>query len=85
MREHLSRATPVIGMATTLHSIAAGNITPSFRVMSGGLLRPVYFYMVDISEFSANKLGDRGSLTAKSIITNVQDFIVHMSKNLTPG
>jgi hypothetical protein len=84
MREHLSKATTVIGMATTLHSIAAGNITPSFRVMSDGLVRPVYFYMVDISEFSANKLGDRGSLSAKSIITNVQDFIVHTSKNLAP-
>jgi hypothetical protein len=84
MREHLSKATTVIGMATTLHYIAAGNITPSFRVMKDGLVRPVYCYMVDISEFCANKLGDRGSLSAKSISTNVQDFIVHTSKNLAP-
>ena len=82
MREHISRVTTLIGMATTLHSIAAGNIAPSFRVMPNGLIRPVYFYMVDISEFSANKLSDRGSLLAKSIITNVQDFIVHTCKNL---
>ena len=85
MREHISKATTLIGMATTLHSIAAGNITPSFRVMPSGLIRPVYFYLVDISEFNANKLSDRGSLLAKSIITNVQDFIVHTSKNLIPG
>ena len=85
MREHISKATTLIGMATTLHSIAAGNIAPSFRVMSGGLIRPVYFYLVDISEFTANKLNDRGSLSAKSIITNVQDFIVHTSKNLISG
>jgi len=82
MREHLSKATTIIGMATTLHSIAAGNMTPSFRVMDDETVRQVYFYMVDISEFAANKLGDRGSLSARSIITNMQDFVVQTSKNL---
>ena len=82
MRAQLSQATTVIAMATALHTIAAGNITPMFRVLPGGEVRPVYFYTVDISEFAANKLADRGSLTAKSIITNVQDFIVHLGKNL---
>ena len=84
MREHISQATTLICMATTLHSIAAGNITPSFRVMPDGAIRQIYFYMVDISEFTANKLGDRGSLTARSIITNVQDFIVNTSRGLIP-
>jgi len=82
MREHLSRATAIIAMATTLHTIAAGNITPMFHVQEDGTVRPVYFYTVDISEFSANKLADRGSLSARSIITNVQDFIVQLSKAL---
>ena len=82
MREHISKATTLICMATTLHSIAAGNITPSFRVMPNGQIRQIYFYMVDISEFAANKLGDRGSLSAKSIITNVQDFVVQISRSL---
>jgi len=84
MREHISKATTLICVATTLHSIAAGNIAPSYRVMDDGTIRQVYFYMVDISEFSANKLSDRGSLSARSIITNVQDFLVHTSKNLVP-
>ncbi|MCL1846860.1 MAG: hypothetical protein FWF91_02695 [Coriobacteriia bacterium] len=84
MREQLSKATTLICMATALHSIAAGNITPSFRVMPDGKIRQVYFYLVDISEFTANKLGDRGSLSAKSIITNVQDFIVNTSRGLIP-
>ena len=84
MREQLSKATTLICMATALHSIAAGNITPSFRVMPDGRIRQVYFYLVDISEFTANKLGDRGSLSAKSIITNVQDFIVNTSRGLIP-
>jgi lysine-ketoglutarate reductase/saccharopine dehydrogenase-like protein (TIGR00300 family) len=85
MRKHISKATTIICMATTLHAIAAGNIAPSFRVMPDGKIRQVYFYMVDISEFAANKLGDRGSLSAKSIITNTQDFIVHIYKNLICG
>ena len=82
MRGHIRKATTIICMAITLHSIAAGNIAPSFRMLPDGTVRQVYFYLVDISEFSANKLGDRGSLSAKSIITNVQDFIVHTCNNL---
>lgn len=84
MRAHISQATTLICMATALHSIAAGNIAPSYRVMPDGTIRQVYFYMIDISEFAANKLNDRGSLSARSIITNVQDFLVHTSKNLVP-
>ena len=72
----------MICMATTLHSIATGNMTPSFRVLADGTVRQVYFYSVDVSEFAVNKLGDRGSLSAKSIVTNVQDFVVNVSKGL---
>jgi lysine-ketoglutarate reductase/saccharopine dehydrogenase-like protein (TIGR00300 family) len=82
MRECVKKATTVICMATTLHSIATGNMTPSFRVMPDGTIRQIYFYSVDISEFAVNKLGDRGSLSAKSIVTNVQDFVVNVSKGL---
>ncbi|WP_125142826.1 hypothetical protein [Clostridium transplantifaecale] len=82
MRKCISQATTVICMATTLHSVATGNMTPSFRVMSDGTIRQVYFYTVDISEFAVNKLGDRGSLSAKGIVTNVQDFVVNVSKGL---
>ena len=81
-RECIRKATTVICMATTLHSIATGNMTPSFRVMPDGTVRQVYFYSVDVSEFAVNKLGDRGSLSAKSIVTNVQDFVVNVSKGL---
>ena len=82
MRKCISKATTVICMATTLHSVATGNMTPSFRVMPDGTIRQVYFYTVDISEFAVNKLGDRGSLSAKGIVTNVQDFVVNVSKGL---
>lgn len=82
MRACLRKATTVICMATTLHSIATGNMTPSFRVLPDQTIRPVYFYSVDISEFAVNKLSDRGSLSAKSIVTNAQDFVVNIRKGL---
>jgi len=82
MRVELSKATTIIAMASTLHTIAAGNISPMYIVKDDGAVRPVYFYTIDISEFSANKLADRGSLSAKSIITNAQDFVVHLGKML---
>lgn len=78
MRDCVRKATTVICMASTLHTIATGNMVPSFRVMADGTIREIYFYSVDISEFAVNKLGDRGSLSAKSIVTNVQDFVVNV-------
>ena len=82
MRACARKATTVISMATTLHSIATGNMTPSYRVLPDGTLRKVYFYSVDISEFAVNKLADRGSISARSIVTNVQDFMVNVCKSL---
>ena len=85
MRNQLRSATTVICMATMLHTIAAGNMTPSYRVMADGSIRQVYFYCIDVSEFAINKLGDRGSLSARGIVTNVQDFVVLLQKNLSAG
>ena len=82
MRASIRRATTVITMATTLHAIAAGNMTPSFRVLPDGTVREVYFYCVDVAEFAVNKMADRGSLAAKGIVTNVQDFVVNVAKGL---
>ena len=81
MRQHISKATTIICMASMLHSIASGNMTPMYRIVDNKI-RPLYFYMVDASEFVANKLADRGSLTARSIITNVQDFLSNLDRNL---
>ncbi len=43
IRSHVRRATTVIGMATVLHTIATGNMTPTYRVLPDGTVRPVYF------------------------------------------
>ena len=81
MRELVRKATTIICMASTLHTVATGNMTPCYRVAEGKV-RPLYFYSVDISEFAVNKLRDRGSLSVKTIVTNVQDFIVHVRKGV---
>lgn len=81
MRDLIREATTIICMATTLHTIATGNMTPSFRVVDG-VVRPTYFYSVDVSEFAVNKLRDRGSLSVRTIVTNVQDFVVNVKKGV---
>ncbi len=82
MRKLVKKSTTVICMATMLHTIATGNMTPSFRVTEDGTVRPVYIYTVDIDEFVVNKLLDRGSLSATTVVANVQDFITLVAKGL---
>ena len=82
MRNVVKNATTVICLATMLHTIATGNMTPSFRVMKDGTIRPVFLYTVDADEFVVNKLLDRGSLSATTVVTNVQDFITIVAKGL---
>ena len=83
MRVHARRATTVIALATQLHSIAFGNMTPGYYIEDNGTVRPVFFYVVDISEFGIDKLANRGSSQAVAILTNVQDFMINLWKNLS--
>ena len=83
MRALTKRATTVIAVATQLHSIAAGNMIPGYHVLPAGQVRPVYFYVVDMSEFAADKLTNRGSLAARGILTNAQDFLVILERGLS--
>jgi lysine-ketoglutarate reductase/saccharopine dehydrogenase-like protein (TIGR00300 family) len=82
MRALARRATTVVALATQLHTIAVGNMVPSYAVLEDGTVRPVYFYTVDMSEFAVSKLADRGSVTVRSILTNVQDFAVTVERGL---
>ncbi len=81
MRKHTKKATTLICLATQLHTIASGNMTPSY-IIKNDLVRNVFIYCVDISEFVVNKLRDRGSLEVNTMITNVQDFVTQLDKNL---
>lgn len=82
MRQMVEKATTVICLATMLHTIATGNMTPSYTVTPENKIRPVFLYTVDADEFVVNKLLDRGSLSATTIVTNVQDFIMLTVKGL---
>jgi hypothetical protein len=84
MRIHARRATTVIALATQLHAIAFGNMVPGYRIMPDGSVRPVYYYIVDMTEFSVDKLANRGSMQAVGFLTNVQDFAVNLWNNLKP-
>lgn len=74
MRHQIKDATTVICLATQLHTIATGNITPSYTVVDGKV-RPVFIYAIDVSEFVLNKLRDRGTLEVTTIVSNIQDFL----------
>lgn len=81
MRKHIRSATTVIGLATQLHTIATGNMTPAYTVRDGEV-RPVFIYAVDVSEFVLNKLRDRGTLEVTTIVANTQDFLFKLSNRL---
>lgn len=74
MREEAKKATMTIMIATALHSIAFGNMLPSY-VAEGNDLRPLTTIAVDSSEFVVSKLKDRGTHQAFGVITNAQDFL----------
>jgi hypothetical protein len=82
MRIHARRATTVVALATQLHTIAFANMLPGYQVAEDGSVRPVFFYVVDMTEFSVDKLANRGSSQAVPILTNVQDFMVNLRRNL---
>ncbi len=84
MRVYARKATTVIAVATMLHTIAFGNMLPSYQVSADGV-RPVYFYIVDVSEFAIDKLANRGSMQATGITTNAQDFMVNLRRALVPA
>lgn len=81
MREHTKKATTIVCLATQLHTIATGNLTPSYMVR-GNEVRPVYIYAVDVSEFVLNKLRDRGTLEVTTIVSNIQDFLYKLTDKL---
>lgn len=81
MREHTKKATTIVCLATQLHTIATGNLTPSYMIRDD-IVRPVFIYAVDVSEFVLNKLRDRGTLEVTTIVSNIQDFLYKLTDKL---
>jgi len=81
MRAITQQATLVVMLATMLHSIATGNMMPTF-VEQAGTLRPVYTVVVDQSENVISKLIDRGTHQAVGVVRNADDFLVRLVQEL---
>ena len=75
MKEHTTRATMAVMVATALHAIATGNMLPAFVTEEDGSLRELSTICVDSSEFVVSKLKDRGTHQAFGVVTNAQDFM----------
>jgi lysine-ketoglutarate reductase/saccharopine dehydrogenase-like protein (TIGR00300 family) len=84
MRLFTQGATLVVMLATMLHSIATGNMLPTF-IERDDKIEPVYTIAVDQDEMVIQKLADRGTHQAFGIVRNADDFlsrIVHELKAL---
>jgi lysine-ketoglutarate reductase/saccharopine dehydrogenase-like protein (TIGR00300 family) len=65
MREKIHDVTFCLMIATTLHSIAVGNLLPAW----------VKVVCVDINPSTVIKLGDRGSFQTVGLVTDVEPFL----------
>jgi lysine-ketoglutarate reductase/saccharopine dehydrogenase-like protein (TIGR00300 family) len=74
MRYFTQGATLVVMLATMLHSIATGNMLPTF-IERDGKIEPVYTVVVDQAEMVIQKLMDRGTHQAFGIVRNADDFL----------
>lgn len=83
IKEHLNKATLIIGLATLLHNVSTANLASSYRVRKDKSITPVYMYAIDITENIANKIGAaREYMAYIPMITNVQDFVVNCERAL---
>lgn len=85
MRDLTVKATMVVMVATALHSIAAGNMLPTFCRRTDGTIDEISTICVDQTEFVVNKLKDRGTHQAFGVITNAQDFMRLLQLELAAG
>jgi lysine-ketoglutarate reductase/saccharopine dehydrogenase-like protein (TIGR00300 family) len=72
MREKLQGVTFCLMLATTLHSIAVGNLLPAW----------VKVVCVDINTSTAIKLADRGSFQTVALVTDVAPFLRALTEEL---
>lgn len=72
MREKIQDITFALMIATTLHSIAVGNLLPAW----------VKVVCVDINPSTVIKLSDRGSLQTVGIVTDVEPFLRELVNHL---
>ena len=72
MRDKIQGVTFCLMIATTLHSIAVGNLLPAW----------VKVVCVDINPSTVIKLSDRGSLQTVGLVTDVEPFLRELVNHL---
>jgi lysine-ketoglutarate reductase/saccharopine dehydrogenase-like protein (TIGR00300 family) len=75
MRERLQDVTFCLMIATTLHSIAVGNLLPAW----------VRVVCVDINPATVIKLSDRGSFQTVGLVTDAEPFLRALAEEMGPG
>ena len=75
MREKIRGVTVGLMIATTLHSIAIGNLLPA----------SVKLVCVDINPAMVTKLADRGSFQTVGLVTDVEPFLRALAEHLVPA
>ena len=86
MKAQTDKATLIICLATMLHSVSTANLASSYRIAADGSVLPVYMYTVDVTENVTNKISAaRENIAVRSIVTNVQDFVVNVQNALVPA
>ncbi len=75
MREALGGVGFAIMVATTLHSVATGNLLPA----------SIPLVCVDINPATVTKLADRGSSQARGVVTDIGLFLEQLANELNPG
>lgn len=75
MREMIEEVTFALMIATTLHSIAVGNLLPA----------RVKVVCVDINPATVTKLADRGTFQTVGLVTDVEPFLRVLAQELGSG
>lgn len=83
VKEQTDKATLIICLATMLHSVSTAELASSYRIRKDGSIAPVFMYSVDVTENVVNKVAAaRENIAVRTLVTNVQDFVVNVQKAL---
>ncbi|WP_077368219.1 ornithine cyclodeaminase family domain [Anaerosalibacter sp. Marseille-P3206] len=83
IKEQTDKATLIICLATMLHSVSTAELASSYRIREDGTVTPVFMYSIDVTENVVNKVAQaREYIGVKTLVTNVQDFVVNVQKSL---
>lgn len=86
VKRQTDEADLIICLATTLHSASTAETASSYKIDENGKLIPVFLFTVDVTENAVRKVSSaRDKIAVRSLVTNVQDFVVNLEKELIVG